>query len=349
MSRFPLRLVGTLPQGGTAGNDLILARAYGATIRQLGGVPYGASGSPVYQGNRLLGAISTVFAPDNYLVGITPIEAMLALAKEPSLAAPASTTGDSMPKLPIVSYGVSSRKALQRLEEHYGEIQAPMSIKLALKQLRTTRLRNGDSIGAALMTGDIQMGYIGTATLVQGKQAYAFGHPLLFTGPTNIPLTLAPIITTARGDWPQKVGSFGNVMGTIIQDRGAGVLAELNTSPLTVHMLFTIQDTDRQKTTTVVTQAAQIKSELPFLTFIATLESMQRAMNRVGAGSAAWQWRVFFQEAVDPLEVVFSQTDTSDIGFVVAVSGESIVNEALATGRSLKAIELAATVTSQAE
>lgn len=341
-----MHLVGTLPQGGTAGNDLILARAYGATVRQLGGVPYGASGSPVYRGNRLLGAISTVFAPDNYLVGITPIQAMLALAQEPTLATPTSTTSESMSKLPIVSYGISSRKALRRLEEHYGEIQAPTNINLAQKQLKGTRLRNGDSIGAALMTGDIQIGFIGTATLVQGKQVYAFGHPLLFTGPTNIPLTLAPIITTARGDWPQKVGTFGSVIGTIIQDRAAGVLAELNTSPLTVHMRFTIQDTDRQKTTTVMTQAAQIKSELPFLTFIATIESMQRAMNRVGAGSAAWQWRVVFQEAVDPLQVVSNQTDTSDIGFVVAASGEPIVNEALATGLSLKSIELIATVSS---
>lgn len=341
-----MHLVGTLPQGGTAGNDLILARAYGATVRQLGGVPYGASGSPVYQGNRLLGAISTVFAPDNYLVGITPIQAMLALAQEPTLATLTNTTSESVSKLPIVSYGISSKRALQRLEEHYGGIQAPTSINLAQEHLKASKLRNGDSIGAALMTGDIQVGYIGTATLIQGKQVYAFGHPLLFTGPSNIPLTLAPIITTARGDWPQKVGSFGSVIGTIIQDRAAGVLAELNTSPLTVHMRFTVQDTDRQKTTTVVTEAAQIRSELPFLTFVATLESMQRAMNRVGAGSAAWEWRVFFQEAVDPLQVVSSQTDTSDIGFVVAASGESIANEALATGRSLRAIELAATVTS---
>ena len=81
--RFELRILGVLPQAGTAGNDLILARAYGSALQRIGGVPLGASGSPVYQGRRLIGAIAAVFAPDFTMVGITPIAPMLKLTAEP--------------------------------------------------------------------------------------------------------------------------------------------------------------------------------------------------------------------------------------------------------------------------
>ncbi|HHW99549.1 MAG TPA: hypothetical protein GX738_07995 [Firmicutes bacterium] len=347
ISRFPLRIIGTLPQGGTAGNYLFLARAYGATIRRLGGVPYGASGSPVYRGRTLLGAISTVFTPDNSLVGITPIAAMLALTQEPTQSTPPAGSSHPVTRLPITAQGLSSYRALNALEQHYGRVQDVVNIGIAPTEQQGRQLRAGESIGTALMLGDIQMGYIGTATLVQGSQVFAFGHPLLFAGPTNIPLTQAPIVTTTRGEFPQKIGSFGAVIGAIHQDRSAGVLAELGSVPLTVHMQFTVQDTDRQRTTTVTTQAANIKSELPFLTFIGVLESMQRAMNRVGSGSATWQWRLTLTNTSEPIQATASEEDATDIGFLVAISGESLVSQALATGVNLKSIELTAVVSSQ--
>lgn len=348
ITRFPLRLVGTLPQGGTAGNDLILARAYGATIHQLGGIPYGASGSPVYQGNCLLGAVAAVFAPDNYLAGVTPIEAMLALTQEPTQAidtTEAATNHNT--RLPLTTQGLAANRALMALEQRYGRVQDIINIGLAAHKSGDGRLRAGESIGAALMLGDIQLGYIGTATLIQASHLFAFGHPLLFTGPTNMPLTRAPIITCTRGDYPQKVGSFGETIGTILQDRSAGVLAELGTVPSTVHMKFMIQDDDRQQATTIDTQAAYVKSELPFLSFIGAIESMQRAMNRIGAGNATWQWRLTFADGTEPLEISASQTDANDIGFVVALSGEMAVNQALATEATLQSVELIATVSSQ--
>ena len=348
ITRFALRLLGTLPRGGTAGNDLVLARAYGATIQQLGGIPYGASGSPVYQGKRLLGAIATVFAPDDYLAGITPIEAMLALTQEPTLAIDTIETASShITRLPLTAQGLASNRALMALEQRYGRVQDTVNIGFTSHKGEAERLQPGESIGAALMLGDIQLGYIGTATLIQGRHLFAFGHPLLFTGPTSIPLTRAPIITTVQGDYPQKVGSFGEAIGTIVQDRSAGVLAELGAVHHTVHMRFTIQDNDRQQQTTINTQAANVKSELPFLSFIGAIESMQRAMNRIGAGSADWQWRLTFTDVTEPIETGARQSDANDIGFVVALSGEVAVNQALATSASLESIELTATVSSQ--
>ncbi len=341
-----MRLTGNLPQGGTAGNDLILARAYGRTLRRFGGVPYGTSGSPVYRGRTLLGAISTVFTPDNFLVGITPLQAMLALTQEPTPSMASLGPKHLAGRLPLTAQGISSHQVLSALQQHYGHVQETAMAPAPDNQSKG-QLRPGDAIGAALMLGDIQLGYIGTVTLVQGKQVFAFGHPLLFTGPTNIPLTRVFVVTTTRGQYPQKIGGFGPVIGTVRQDRSAGVLAELDLAPFTVAMKFTVEDRDRQKRITVLTQAANISSELPFLAFIAALESMQRAMNRVGAGNAAWQWRLTLTEATEPIEATASEQDPNNIGFLVAMSGESLVSQVLATGATLKSIELVATVGGQ--
>lgn len=95
IERFDVELIGDLPDGGIAGIDLILGRAYGPKIDELGGVPAGASGSPVYVGERLIGAVAYVLSPDFRLVGITPIEAMRRLALEPGLRA---TSGGLTPR-----------------------------------------------------------------------------------------------------------------------------------------------------------------------------------------------------------------------------------------------------------
>ena len=48
ISRFGVRLTNNYPQGGIAGTDLILGRAFGPIIDRVGGVPFGASGSPEF-------------------------------------------------------------------------------------------------------------------------------------------------------------------------------------------------------------------------------------------------------------------------------------------------------------
>lgn len=344
LTKFPLRLLGTLPQANTAGNNLILARAYGRIVGKLGGVPSGTSGSPVYQGKRLIGAISSVFAPDFTLVGITPIKAMLELTQEPATTAAIVDAGHfTSTQRFLVTKGVTSDTALRRIERRYGSTHSVLGNSDA-GQISSRAVVNGASIGAALLTGDIQLGFIGTATLVRGSQVLAFGHPLLFSGPTNIPLTTAPILTATRGDYLYKVGNLGHVIGTITQDRAAGILAYLGQKPNMVNLRFSVRDEDRHKETKVDCQAASIGSELPFLTFNAAIESMQRAMNRVGPGSAEWQWQVNFADSTEPLMITNRQYEPFDIGFTVAADGENIVSQALEQGAPLTSVELTATV-----
>ncbi len=48
-------------------------------------------------------------------------------------------------------------------------------------------LREGDAIGVALASGDIDMGATGTVTHIDGDRVYAFGHPFYNLGPAAVP------------------------------------------------------------------------------------------------------------------------------------------------------------------
>src|SRR5690348_3071785 len=73
---FDLEIVGVVP-GGKAEGTMILARALGPRLEH-DGIAAGMSGSPIYVGDRLAGALafSWPFSRDA-LCGITPIEEML--------------------------------------------------------------------------------------------------------------------------------------------------------------------------------------------------------------------------------------------------------------------------------
>ena len=80
IERFDIRVMGTL-KGGPA-SDLILFRGTGPVIRGAGGTASGMSGSPLYIGGRIIGALSFGYhfaGQDADLSLATPIEEMLKL------------------------------------------------------------------------------------------------------------------------------------------------------------------------------------------------------------------------------------------------------------------------------
>jgi hypothetical protein len=79
IQRFDVTILGILHGGGAAGGDLILFRAGGALMKEAGGNAAGMSGSPIYLGGRIVGALSYGYqfpGPDANLSLATPIEEM---------------------------------------------------------------------------------------------------------------------------------------------------------------------------------------------------------------------------------------------------------------------------------
>ena len=85
---FALEILGIHENMVGPGQDVIVARLVGEQVEHTG-VVAGMSGSPVYVGNRLVGALSYRFGsfPKDPLAGITPIQNMLPLLEIESTAA----------------------------------------------------------------------------------------------------------------------------------------------------------------------------------------------------------------------------------------------------------------------
>lgn len=413
IERFEIDIIGDLPDGGVAGVDLILGRAVGAMIDAIGGVPAGASGSPVYLGERLIGAVGYTFFPDAKLVGITPIEAMRRLQSEPraNLARrPLGPTGKqaavtqayppgaggAQPPQPSSRLGLSSRPesrsqalrpawpdgllpsaggfrthaARQLLKEHInadvfplprrgaprsaahsapltgpaGSKEPPGSAGSRESAIPESGIVPGGPIGIALITGDLLLGAIGTATEVIGERVLGLGHPAFFAGATQIPLTEATILTTAAGNGPVKIGYMGRTVGSVAQDRSAGILGILGLLPQTVELVMAVTDEQRHVTERLMCELSPLPGWLGFLVFVVGIEAFGRAMDRSGAGTSSWEWVVELQGGADPVVERGVSATPFDIAVEVSGEGEALVNRLIEEGMAPRRIRLTAAV-----
>src|SRR5688500_19953917 len=108
------------------------------------------------------------------------------------------------------------------------------------------RLRPGDPIGVALMSGDLELGATGTVTDVDGDKIYGFGHPFYGLGPTQFPLTRAYVhVVLPSLLVSQKIASTGEVIGTISQDRATTIAGTLGAGPAMIPIRLTLNNTER--------------------------------------------------------------------------------------------------------
>ena len=90
-------------------------------------------------------------------------------------------------------------------------------------------LREGDAIGVALASGDIDMGATGTVTHIDGDRIYAFGHPFYNLGPAQFPITRAYVYTILPSLLTSfKISSMGETIGTMTQDRPTAIAGTLD-------------------------------------------------------------------------------------------------------------------------
>ena len=89
-------------------------------------------------------------------------------------------------------------------------------------------LTPGTSVSVQLVRGDYSIAASGTVTFRKGEQIYAFGHPFLGLGGSDMPMTESSVITVI----PNAFNSFklavpGNMVGIISQDRATGIYGQL--------------------------------------------------------------------------------------------------------------------------
>jgi hypothetical protein len=169
----------------------------------------------------------------------------------------------------------------------------PMSSSAQQRTLAANPIRKplqpGDAVGVGLLTGDFELGATGTVTHVDGDRVYAFGHPLYNLGPTQFPMTRAEVqVVLPSLMSSSKLASFGEVIGTVQQDRATAIAGRLGPAPSLIPVTITL-NSDRGPSRTFNFGVVRDFTFTPLLTYLSVanvLTSYER-----GAGPASFAIR----------------------------------------------------------
>jgi hypothetical protein len=229
IEEFRAEILGVLPNIGPR-HSMILARLEGGPLEK-SGVIAGMSGSPVYIGGKLVGAVAFGFPfSKETIAGLTPIEEMIeaTTASLPTRSASTRFTlpfGASGPALPLSQDALLAsfpRRTLFESPDAFSQRPlTPLALPLVFSGFGTETLgwasrffsdlgfspvagggggfapgplpdlAPGSPIGISLVEGDLDLSVTGTVTEVDKNRIFAFGHPFFNLGPTAFPMKKA--------------------------------------------------------------------------------------------------------------------------------------------------------------
>jgi hypothetical protein len=192
-------------------------------------------------------------------------------------------------------------------------------------------LREGDAIGVALASGDIDMGATGTVTHIDGDKVYAFGHPFYNLGPTEFPMTRAYVYTILPSLLTSfKISSMGETIGTMTQDRPTAIAGTLGKGPALVPMTVTLERSaeDTSAGGAHDTQKRTFKYSLvndqmftPLIAYVAMFNTLASYERQFGASTIGVKSRARIKGHGDlNVEDVFTG-DSPILGAATAVAG----------------------------
>jgi hypothetical protein len=125
---------------------------------------------------------------------------------------------------------------------------APMS---PMKKADETTLVGGDSVSMQLTRGDYSLAAAGTVTYRDGEKIYAFGHPFLSLGTSELPMSESHVVAVV----PSVNNSFklavpDAMVGTMTQDRATGVYGRLGQAPKMIPVRINLKTSRGQVETT---------------------------------------------------------------------------------------------------
>ncbi len=119
-----------------------------------------------------------------------------------------------------------------------------------LKAADETTLQGGDSVSMQLTRGDYSMAAAGTVTFRDGEKIYAFGHPFLSLGTSDLPMSESSVVTVI----PNVNNSFklavpDAMVGSMTQDRATGVFGKLGQAPKMIPVRINLETSRGQSET----------------------------------------------------------------------------------------------------
>ncbi len=94
----------------------------------------------------------------------------------------------------------------------------------------------GAAVAVEMIRGDLNASAIGTVTYRDGNDILAFGHPLIQTGTTDLPMSTAHIYTIlVSQSGSVKMAVPGEIIGKVTQDRRSGICGRLGEYTQMIH------------------------------------------------------------------------------------------------------------------
>ncbi len=279
---FEGEVLGVLEDGIAPGLDMVLARLSSPEIDRVGGIWQGMSGSPVYAADgRLIGAVAYGLSwGSSPVAGITPFEEMddhlgdaeaprrvgvdartaRAVAAGSSVSAAQAEEGLTRLPMPVSVSGVSAQRLAQvqdRSAEHpyLGDGAVAGGARVARGGAGAVAadgddLVAGGNLGAAVYHGDIDAVGVGTVTSVCGDRVVGFGHPFTFSGDTTLSLHPADALYVQEESLgaPFKVANAGAPVGTVTDDRLAGITSTFGPLPDSATVVSSVDFEGRSRT-----------------------------------------------------------------------------------------------------
>ena len=117
-----------------------------------------------------------------------------------------------------------------------------------LKKATPNTLTGGTSVVMQLMRGDMSFAAAGTVTLRDGEKIYAFGHPFLSLGSSNLPMSESHVVTVVPNlNNSFKLAVADDLVGTMTQDRATGVFGKLGKTPKMIPVKLNMRTSRNQE------------------------------------------------------------------------------------------------------
>lgn len=243
-----VEILGVLKNARGPGEDMILAQLHGQKPEYTG-VVAGMSGSPVYIGDRLVGALAYrigQFSKDP-IAGITPIAQMLEVRDLPAHAemqGAGSDTQESAAHPPATAENFQAMETPLVMSGFRPEAMQLWRQKMAGTGLESVfaggsgattgaeptstgapkDILPGSAVSALLVRGDLEVAATCTVTYVDPHQLLACGHPLLQSGQVSLPMTRADVVATLASPLNAfKIVNTGAEIGAFTEDRDASI------------------------------------------------------------------------------------------------------------------------------
>jgi hypothetical protein len=369
VGRFEFEILGTL-ENVRPDQNIILARLSGEILDRVG-VFAGMSGSPVYIDERLVGAVAYAFSfATEPIAGITPIEEMLDIFKEEvstSFQLGSGTRKDirefyqvvsnpslnhlQFPGLPgdsAVYSGFGQLRPIDTplnlsgfseaaLEPFYNQLKSRSFVPVfgtgaaATNDWPAASLEPGSTISVQLVRGDMEISASGTVTHVVGNKIYAFGHPFMGMGYTEMPMSTAGVIGVIPNlSNSQKISATLEPIGTMKQDRATGILGIKGQEPRLIPVNLKLQ-TSRNKSRTLNYEVVADSFLTPYLVTLTVHNTIVASERNIGSQTLQLKSTIFIENQP---EVRF-QMNVSDMvsgPALTAVMASAPVNFILSSG-----------------